>query len=49
MSLANNLAANAADLGLAVHGAHNGRGGEWRQGPDGSHARLPPPAPNCVT
>jgi hypothetical protein len=33
MSLANNLLANAADMGVAVHGAHNGRGGASRQGP----------------
>src|SRR5208282_3407017 len=41
-SLANNLPANAADIGVTVHGAHNGRGRASRQGPS-THALLPSP------
>jgi hypothetical protein len=42
VSLANNPPANAADRGLAVHGAHNGRGRAWRQAFAGAReSRLP--------
>ncbi|MFZ3360592.1 MAG: hypothetical protein WA177_17715, partial [Xanthobacteraceae bacterium] len=33
VTLANDLRANAADMGATVHGRQNGRGGTGRQGP----------------